>query len=193
MKIKTTDYENAEQYKTVVACAAHVPPEDMKLIRDMVCDYSVWWCHPIGAEFDGAFIIRFGALGCDWEEIQDDLSGRGFSDEFIGFFSEVHTQDFYAVHFDPDAPLLYHFHWYTDSGAKVIPLGYDIWIERDRHDNDYFNLDGVKHYVADFLRLDDNSEMKEYGYHAYAGESNTSALFIALSDDSEKVEVVRYV
>lgn len=192
MKLKTTDYENAEQYKSVVACAAHVPPEDMERVTALI-EGGKWWIHQIGADFDGAFIIRFGALGCDWEDIEAELSGVGFSDEFIGFFSEVHTQDFYAVHFDPDAPLLCHFHWYTDSGAKVIPLGYDLWIERDRHDNDYFNLDGVKHYMADFMRLDDNSEMKEYGYHAYAGESNTSALFIAISDDSDKVEVVRYV
>lgn len=192
MKLKTTDYENAQQYKTVVMCCAHVPPEDIQIARDLM-DHGKWWMHQIGADFDGAFIMRFGAVETEWDDIEAELSDVGFSDEFIGLLEELHTQEYGAVHFDPDAPLLYHFHWYTDSGAKVIPLGYDLWIERDRHDNDYFNLEGVKHYMADFMRLDDNSEMKEYGYHAYAGESNTSALFIAISDDSDKVEVVRYV
>jgi hypothetical protein len=192
MKLKTTDYENAEQYKSVVMCCAHVPPEDIQIVRDLI-DHDKWWIHQIGADFDGAFIMRFGAVESEWDDIEAELSDVGFSDEFIGLLEELHTQEFGAVHFDPDAPLLYHFHWYTDSGAKVIPLGYDLWIERDDSDNDYFEMDGVKHYVADFMRLSDESEMKEYGYHAYAGESNTSALFIALSDDSDKVEVVRYV
>lgn len=188
--MKTNTLAEVEQYKTVVMCGAHIPPDDAQIVVDLI-QHDKWWLHRIGFEFDGSCILRFGAVESDWENIAEELQTNGFSDDFINVLSTLHTEGFYAAHFDPDAPLVAGLDWYTDSGARIKPLAYDVWIEMDDADNSYFEVDGVRHYIADFMRLDDNSELKEYGFDAYYGESNTSALFISLSDDSDRVDLIR--
>ena len=46
--------------------------------------------------------------------------------------------------------------------------------------------------MADFMRIGKDG-MADYGFIGVMGESNTSALFISLSDNSDCVNVVRVI
>lgn len=103
--------------------------------------------------------------------------------------------------------------WYTDDGAKVIPLAYEIeyvnfysltpeqrdQVYQDRDgtgdefiDNNYFVLNDQVYCMDDFMRLGKDG-MADYGFIGVMGESNTSSLFISLSDNSDYVNVVRVI
>lgn len=194
MKLKTTDFENAVSYRTLFASAAHVSEEMRAVLLAMADNPDCYYCHRTTQKDDAGIILRFKAIaGDEWEDVEDELQMCGIESELLGLIEHIANADFDAVHFDVDFDLIAFAHWYTDDQQKVIPLAYDVWIEMDKNDNYYFDLNGTKHYIDDFLRLDDNSEMKSYGYSACCGESNTSSLFIELSDDSDRVDVVRVV
>lgn len=193
MKIVTVELNAAPSYKTVFMSSAHLSEEMRAVLLDMADKNDCYYCHRTCQAADAGIILRFDAIGGDWLDIETQLLADGLNDELTGLIGELENNGFDAVHFDRDFDLVAGFHWYTDDGQKVIPLAYDVWIEMDKHDNNYFNHDGVKHYIDDFMRLDDNSEMKSYGFAACCGESNTSALFIMLSDDSDRVDLVRVV
>lgn len=194
MKIVTVELNAAPSYKTVFMSSAHLSEEMRAVLLAMADKPDCYYCHRTTGYSDAGIILRFKTIGGDdWSDIEDQLLSDGLNDELTGLIGELSNHDIDAVHFDQDFDLVAGFHWYTDDGQKVIPLAYDVWIEMDKHDNNYFNHDGVKHYIDDFMRLDDNSEMKSYGFAACCGESNTSALFIMLSDDSDRVDLVRVV
>jgi len=194
MKIITTELLSAPMYKTVYMSSAHLSEEMRAVLLAMADKPDCYYCHRTTGDADAGIILRFKTIGGDdWSDIEDQLLADGLNDELTGLIGELSNHDIDAVHFDQDFDLVAGFHWYTDEGQKVMPLAYDVWIETDEADNNYFDVDGVRHYVADFMRLDDNSEMKSYGFAACCGESNTSALFIMLSDDSDKVDLVRVV
>lgn len=193
MKIVTVELNAAPSYKTVFMSSAHLSEEMRAALLAMADKNDCYYCHRTCQAADAGIILRFDAIGGDWLDIETQLLADGLNDELTGLIGELSVQDIDAVHFDRDFDLVAGFHWYTDDGQKVIPLAYDVWIETDKHGNNYFNHDGVKHYLDDFMRLDDSSEMKSYGFAACCGESNTSALFIMLSDDSDRVDLVRVV
>lgn len=193
MKLCTVEIKEAPMYKTVFLSSAHLSANMRAALLVMADKSNCYYCHRTTGDADTGIILRFDAIGGDWSEIEGQLLSDGLDDELTGLLSELENNGFDAVHFDNDFDLVAGFHWFTDEGQKVIPLAYDIWIEMDDADNNYFTYNGMNHYIADFMRLDDNSEMKSYGYVAECGESNTSALFIALHDDGDKIDLVRLV
>ncbi|WPK30407.1 hypothetical protein SLP22_0073 [Salmonella phage BAU.Micro_SLP-22] len=215
MKIITTELNSAPMYKTVYLSSAHLSEEMRAVLLAMADKPDCYYCHRTTGYSDAGIILRFKTIGGDdWSDIEDQLLSDGLNDELTGLIGELSNHDIDAVHFDQDFDLVAGFHWYTDDGQKVIPLAYGVNLdsfhdldevkknlvlqnfeetEEDAEQNYYFEADGSFYNMADFMRLDDNSEMKSYGFAACCGESNTSALFIMLSDDSDRVDLVRVV
>lgn len=80
----------------------------------------------------------------------------------------------------------------NDTGiiVRLDPIGDDIGDEYI--ENEYFDLSGRVYCMADFMRIGDGG-MADYGFIGVMGESNTSALYISLSDNSDFVNVVRVI
>lgn len=197
MDINTSEVSS---YKTAFVSSLHLSGESVDILRTMANNPVCWFTHAVtvAEAMENAFILRFKAMaGDEWEDVEDGLKAHGFSSEFIALIDALAQADFDAVHFDRDMDLLPGAIWYTPDGSRVIPLAYDVWIEYEEGESNedlfinYFTAEDTKHYIDDFMRLDDNSELKSFGFAANCGETNTSALFIALSDDGDRVDVVR--
>lgn len=210
----TANYENAATYKTVFAAACHIDEEQWSVLLEMADNGDVYFCHRISAHNDSGVIFRVG-LFFDYDDAAfiELMSAYGLYPDTCDLLRRVHNAGFDAVHFDRDADLLAYIPWYTDDGAKVIPLAYELdhvnfysltreqqeQVYQDRNgtgdeyaENDYFVLNGQVYCMADFVRTGDGG-MADYGFIGVMGESNTSALFISLSDNSDFVNVVRVI
>lgn len=212
MDINTSEVSS---YKTAFVSSLHLSGESVDILRTMANNPVCWFTHAVtvAEAMENAFILRFKAMaGDEWEDVEDGLKEHGFSSEFIALIDALAQADFDAVHFDRDMDLLPGAIWYTPDGSRVIPLAYDSFIlsyhdlddaqraavlenldetEEQAEENSYFICEDIIYSMADMMRLDDNSELKSFGFAAHMGESNTSAIFIALSDDSDRVDVVR--
>lgn len=206
----TANYENAAIYKTMFLAACHCNVDQWRQLLALADDKDAFYCHRTTSCDDTGIIVRLDPL-CD--DIGETLSAAGVDSELIELLTDIRENRLDAVHFDADADLLAYKPWYTDSGAKVIPLGYELdyvnyysltpeqqaQVYQDRDgtgdeyaDNDYFVLGDIVYCMADFMRTGDG-EMSDYGFIGVMGESNTSSLFISLSDNSDYVNVVRVI
>lgn len=206
----TVNYENAAIYKTMFLAACHCNADQWQQLLTLSDDKNAFYCHRTTSYDDTGIIVRLDPL-CD--DIGETLSAAGVDSELIELLTDIRENGLDAVHFDADADLLAYKPWYTDSGAKVIPLGYELdyvnyysltpeqqeQVYQDRDgtgdeytENDYFVLNDQVYCMADFMRTGDG-EMSDYGFIGVMGESNTSALYISLSDNSDFVNVVHVV
>lgn len=204
----TANYENAAIYKTMFIAACHCNVDQWRQLLALADDKAVYYCHRTTQSNDTGIILRLDPIG---DDIGDTLAAAGIDDELIELLTDIRANGMDAVHFDADADLLAYKPWYTDTGAKVIPLAYELdyvnfysltreqqeQVFQDREgtgdeytENDYFVLDDIVYCMADFMRTGDG-EMADYGFIGQLGESNTSSLFISLSDNSDFVNVVR--
>lgn len=204
----TVNYENAATYKTMFLAACHCNAEQWQQLLTLSDDKNAYYCHRTTQYNDTGIILRLDPIG---DDIGDTLAAAGLDSELIELLSDIRANGMDAVHFDADADLLAYKPWYTDTGAKVIPLAYELdyvnfySLTREQQDQvfqdrdgtgdeytekDYFVLDDIVYCMADFMRIGDG-EMADYGFIGQMGESNTSSLFISLSDNSDFVNVVR--
>lgn len=204
----TANYENAAIYKTMFIAACHCNVDQWRQLLALADDKAAFYCHRTTPHDDTGIIVRLDPIG---DDIGDTLAAAGIDDELIELLTDIRENGLDAVHFDADADLLAYKPWYTDTGAKVIPLAYELdyvnfysltreqqeQVFQDREgtgdeytENDYFVLDDIVYCMADFMRTGDG-EMADYGFIGQLGESNTSSLFISLSDNSDFVNVVR--
>ncbi len=188
--MKPIELSAAPVTQLVMVSASHVSPADSVLLAHMSDDKSVWFTH---AASDGGVIMRFSALGADFEEIEDSLKEYGFSSDFIAFIEMLFSNQFDAVHFDRDGDVIALQPWFTDEGQKVTPLADELPLLVDDYGNPCFEHDDELYSLNDFMRLDENGKLKGYGLHASMGESNTSALFIELADSESAVNLYRVV
>lgn len=206
----TVNYENAATYKTMFIAACHCNVDQWSQLLALADDKAAYYCHRTTQSNDTGIIVRLEPL-CD--DIGGTLAADGIDDELIELLTDIRENGMDAVHFDADADLLAYKPWYTDDGAKVIPLAYELdcvsyydltpeqreKVYQDRNgtgdeyiENEYFDLSGRVYCMADFMRIGDGG-MADYGFIGVMGESNTSALFISLSDNSDYVNVVRVI
>ena len=206
----TVNYENAATYKTMFIAACHCNVDQWRQLLALADNKAAYYCHRTTQSNDTGIIVRLEPL-CD--DIGETLAADGIDDELIELLTDIRENGIDAVHFDADADLLAYKPWYTDDGAKVIPLAYEIeyvnfysltpeqrdQVYQDRDgtgyefiDNNYFVLNDQVYCMADFMRIGDGG-MADYGFIGVMGESNTSALFISLSDNSDFVNVVRVI
>lgn len=206
----TANYENAAIYKTMFIAACHCNADQWQQLLALADDKAAYYCHRTTPYDDTGIIVRLDPIG---DDIGDTLAAAGIDDELIELLTDIRENGLDAVHFDADADLLAYKPWYTDSGAKVIPLAYEIDqlnfhdLTREQQDQiyeeyegageeytdyTYFVLSGIVYCMADFMRVG-NGEMADYGFIGVMGESNTSSLFISLSDNSDFVNVVRVI
>lgn len=206
----TVNFENAAIYKTMFIAACHCNVDQWRQLLAMADDKAVYYCHRTTQSNDTGIILRLDPIG---DDIGDTLAAAGIDDELIELLTDIRENGLDAVHFDADADLLAYKPWYTDEGAKVIPLAYELdymnfySLTREQQDqvyqdrdgtgdeyaeNDYFVLNDQVYCMADFMRLGKDG-MADYGFIGVMGESNTSALFISLSDNSDYVNVVRVI
>lgn len=206
----TVNYENAATYKTMFIAACHCNIDQWQQLLALADNKAAYYCHRTTQSNDTGIIVRLEPL-CD--DIGETLAADGIDDELIELLTDIRENGLDAVHFDADADLLAYKPWYTDEGAKVIPLAYELeymsyynltpeqrdQVYQDRNDtgdkyieNDYFVLNDQVYCMADFMRLGDGG-MSDYGFIGVMGESNTSALFISLSDNNDFVNVVRVI
>lgn len=204
----TANYENAAVYKTMFIAACHCNVDQWRQLLTLADDKAAYYCHRTTSYNDTGIIVRLDPIG---DDIGETLAAAGIDDELIELLTDIRENGLEAVHFDADADLLAYKHWYTDGGAKVTPLAYEIEyvnfysLTREQQDrvfqdrdgtgdeyteNDYFVLNDQVYCMADFMRIGD-AEMADYGFIGVMGESNTSSLFISLSDNSDFVNVVR--
>lgn len=204
----TVNYENAATYKTMFIAACHCNVDQWRQLLALADDKAAYYCHRTTQSNDTGIIVRLDPIG---DDIGDTLAAAGIDDELIELLTDIRENGLDAVHFDADADLLAYKPWYTDDGAKVVPLAYELdyvnfysltreqqeQVYQDRDgtgdeytENDYFVLDDQVYCMADFMRIG-NGEMADYGFIGEMGESNTSSLFISLSDNSDYVNVVR--
>lgn len=209
MKINSVALSAVPSYKTAFVSIAHLSPEDSANLAALSTK-GYYFCHNV--ENDGsAYIVRFGQVAPELADIVTDLVGEyGFSEEFADFMRLLADAGFDAAHFDPEMDLVQGQTWYTDSGTKVVPLAYDeeiinyyslseeqrqavlsVYDEEFAEQTDFVFVGGAAHAIADCMRLDGESEMREYGFSGSWAESNTSAIFCMLSDDSETADIVR--
>lgn len=206
----TVNYENAATYKTMFIADCHCNVDQWRQLLALADDKAAYYCHRTMQSNDTGIIVRLEPL-CD--DIGETLAADGIDDELIELLTDIRENGIDAVHFDADADLLAYKPWYTDEGAKVIPLAYELeymsyydltpeqrdQVYQDRDgtgdefiDNNYFVLNDQVYCMADFMRTGDGG-MSDYGFIGVMGESNTSALFISLSDNSDFVNVVRVI
>lgn len=206
----TANYENAAIYKTMYIAACHCNVDQWRQLLALADDKAVYYCHRTTQSNDTGIILRLDPIG---DDIGERLAAAGIDDELIELLTDIRENGLDAVHFDADADLLAYKPWYTDDGAKVIPLAYEIeyvnfysltreqqeQVYQDREgtgdeytEKDYFVLNDQVYCMADFMRLGKDG-MADYGFIGVMGESNTSALFISLSDNSDFVNVVRVI
>ena len=206
----TVNFENAATYKTMFIAACHCNADQWRQLLALADDKAAYYCHRTTQSNDTGIIVRLEPL-CD--DIGETLAADGIDDELIELLTDIRENGIDAVHFDADADLLAYKPWYTDDGAKVIPLAYELeymsyynltpeqreQVYQDRDgtgdefiDNNYFVLNDQVFCMADFMRIGDGG-MSDYGFIGVMGESNTSALFISLSDNSDYVNVVRVI
>ena len=204
----TANYENAAIYKTMFIAACHCSADQWQQLLAMADDKAAYYCHRTTSYDDTGIIVRLDPIS---DDIGETLAAAGIDDELIELLTDIRENGRDAVHFDADADLLAYKPWYTDDGAKVIPLAYELGyvnfysltreqqeqVFQDRDgtgdeytENDYFVLNDQVYCMADFMRTGDG-EMADYGFIGMMGESNTSALYISLSDNSDFVNVVR--
>lgn len=206
----TVNYENVATYKTMFIAACHCNIDQWRQLLALADNKAAYYCHRTTQSNDTGIIVRLEPL-CD--DIGETLAADGIDDELIELLTDIRENGIDAVHFDADADLLAYKPWYTDDGAKVIPLAYEIeyvnfysltpeqrdQVYQDRDgtgdefiDNNYFVLNDQVYCMADFMRIGDGG-MADYGFIGVMGESNTSALFISLSDNNDFVNVVRVI
>lgn len=206
----TVNYENAATYKTMFIAACHCNVDQWRQLLALADDKAAYYCHRTTQSNDTGIIVRLDPIG---DDIGDTLAAAGIDDELIELLTDIRENGLDAVHFDADADLLAYKPWYTDDGAKVTPLAYELdcvsyydltpeqreQVYQDRDgtgdeyiENEYFDLSGQVYCMADFMRIGDGG-MSDYGFIGVMGESNTSALFISLSDNSDFVNVVRVI
>lgn len=204
----TANYENAATYKTMFIAACHCSADQWQQLLTLADDKAAYYCHRTTSYDDTGIIVRLDPIS---DDIGETLAAAGIDDELIELLTDIRENGLDAVHFDADADLLAYKPWYTDEGAKVIPLAYEIeyvnfysltreqqdQVFRDRDgtgdeytENDYFVLGDIVYCMADFMRIGGGG-MEDYGFIGVMGESNTSALYISLSDNSDFVNVVR--
>lgn len=204
----TSNFENAASYKTIFAAACHITPDQWQALLTLADNKAAYYCHRTTVHQDAGIIFRMEPLGNDLEETARD---HGLDDHTIDVLTRIQAGGFDAVHFDADADLIAFIPWFTDSGSKVIPLAYELdyvnyysltpeqqeQVYQDRDgtgdeytENDYFVLNDLVYCMADFMRIGEG-EMADYDFIGVMGESNTSALFISLSDNSDYVSVAR--
>ena len=210
----TVNFENAASYKTVFAAACHIEEEQWAVLLDMADNGDVDFCHRTCEHNDAGVIFRAGPFSdYDDEEFLELVADYGLNAESADVIRRAYNAGFDAVHFDALADLLAFVPWYTDEGAKVIPLAYELdyvsyydltpeqreQVYQDRDgtgdeyiENEYFYLSGRVYCMADFMRIGDGG-MADYGFIGVMSESNTSALYISLSDNSDFVNVVRVI
>lgn len=222
--MKTTDFENANFYKTIFLSAAHLSDEMRAVLLAMADSLNCYYCHRTTGNEDAGIILRFKAIaGDEWEDVEAELLERGLDGEFVGLIEHLAIEDIDAVHFDIDFDLLAGAHWYLGSGSKAVPLGYELAIVgyddlpfdlqqearqayydpsnehgftaseffNDEGDFNFVVIDGLLYCLSDCMRLDDSSELKEYGFTGVFSESNTSAIAVTLSGDSDSLDAVR--
>lgn len=210
MKINSVALSAVPSYKTAFVSIAHLSPADFRNL-EILCHDDYFFCHNVCND-GSAFIVRFGQIVPEQHEMLDFLvSQYDFTPEFAEFMRLLGDAGFDAVHFDPEFDLVQGQTWYTDLGTKVVPLAYDVDVQsfdqltdeqrgyvlthldetEAAAENNYLVVEGVIYSMADCMRLDSDSEMSEYGFSGTWGESNTSALFCMLSDDSETADIVR--
>lgn len=206
----TANYENAATYKTIFLAACHCSAAQWQQLLTLSDDKNAYYCHRTTQHNDTGIILRLDPIG---DDIGDTLAAAGIDSELIELLADIRANGMDAVHFDQDADLLAHKPWYTDTGAKVIPLAYELdyvnfysltreqqeQVYQDRDgtgddytEQDYFIVGDIIYCMADFMRIG-NGEMADYGYIGVMGESNTSSLCISLSDNSDYVNVVRVI
>lgn len=206
----TTNYENAAIYKTMYIAACHCNVDQWRQLLALADDKAVYYCHRTTQSNDTGIILRLDPIG---DDIRERLADAGIDDELIELLTDIRENGLDAVHFDADADLLAYKPWYTDDGAKVIPLAYELdyvnfysltreqqeQVYQDRDgtgdeytEKDYFVLNDQVYCMADFMRLGKDG-MADYGFIGVMGESNTSALYVSLSDNSDFVNVVRVI
>lgn len=206
----TVNYENAAIYKTMFIAACHCNVDQWRQLLALADNKAAYYCHRTTQSNDTGIIVRLEPL-CD--DIGETLAADGIDDELIELLTDIRENGIDAVHFDADADLLAYKPWYTDDGVKVIPLAYELdcvsyydltpeqreQVYQDRDgtgdefiDNNYFVLNDQVYCMADFMRIGDGG-MSDYGFIGVMGESNTSALFISLSDNNDFVNVVRVI
>lgn len=212
--LSTTYFENASSYKTVYAAACHISADQWGVLLEMADNGDVYFVHRVSKHNDTGVIFRAGLFAdYDDEEFFELVAGYGLNAESADVIRRAYNAGFDAVHFDALADLLAFIPWYTDEGAKVIPLAYALeymsyynltpdqqdQVRQDRDgtgdeytENDYFVLNDRVYCMADFMRTGKGG-MAEYGFIGVMGESNTSALFISLSDNNDFVNVVRVI
>lgn len=204
----TANYENAATYKTMFIAACHCNLDQWRQLLALADDKAAYYCHRTTQANDTGIIVRLEPL-CD--DIGETLAADGMDDQLIELLTDIRENGLDAVHFDADADLLAYKPWYTDDGAKVIPLAYEIeyvnfysltpeqqdQVFQDRNgtgdeytEHDYFVLGDIVYCMADFMRTDEGG-MADYGFIGVMGESNTSALYISLSDNNDFVNAVR--
>lgn len=204
-------------YKTVVVGIEHLSLEDRNNMRSMV-DAGYFFVHRV-EEDESGLICRYGAVTPD-NDVGDVMVGDyGFSDYFGEMIAQFKDAGFDAVHFDIEGDRVDGLTWYTESYTRVKPLGYELpiigwddlnedqkqyardnWMPEDAEsDEDYFGyspdnfvvIDGKLYNIsAECMRCLDG-EMAEHGFTGYFSESNTSAVYIKLSDDGEYCDAVR--
>lgn len=205
----TANYENAAIYKTLFLAACHCTADQWQQLLTLSDDKNAYYCHRTTTYNDTGIILRLDPVWGDNSTLHID----GLDPELIELLTDIRENGLDAVHFDADADLLAYKPWYTDSGAKVIPLAYEIdqlnFYDLTREQQDqiyqeyegageeytdytYFVLGGIVYCMADFMRIG-NGGMADYGFIGVMGESNTSALFISLSDNNDFVNVVRVI
>lgn len=206
----TVNFENAATYKTMFIAACHCNVDQWSQLLALADNKAAYYCHRTTQSNDTGIIVRLEPL-CD--DIGETLAADGIDDELIELLTDIRENGIDAVHFDADADLLAYKPWYTDDGAKVIPLAYELdcvsyydltpeqreqvyqeyeGAGEEYTDYTYFVLGGIVYCMADFMRIGDGG-MSDYGFIGVMGESNTSALFISLSDNSDFVNVVRVI
>ena len=206
----TVNYENVATYKTMFIAACHCNVDQWRQLLALADDKAAFYCHRTTQSNDTGIIVRLDPIG---DDIGDTLAAAGIDDELIELLTDIRENGLDAVHFDADADLLAFIPWYTDDGEKVIPLAYELdyvnfysltreqqeQVFQDRDgtgdeytENDYFALNDQVYCMADFMRIGDGG-MADYSFIGVMGESNTSALYISLSDNSDFVNVVRVI
>lgn len=148
------------------------------------------------------------------DQIADVLTAAGVSSYGVELIDAISEKGFDAVILSGDTEPLHGVPWFTDDGAKVIPLGYGLEITQyydltpdqkhyvhvnidesaeDDGDQDYFVHGEDVYSLSDVMRLGDDSVMGVYGFTGYIGETNTSALFVAVSGDGDTVDLARVI
>lgn len=212
MKKVTVDFSDAVSYRTLFLSALHLSVENRIALLDLADSQHGYYCHRTTNQTDTGIILRFGAIGGDFEDIAEILKGDGLDTNLIELLNVIHDEDYQAVHFDPDFDLLSSARWYTPDGCTVIPLAYNAALlsyydldaeqkkavlsyldenEDDASQNTYFIVEDIIYSLADFIQCGDNSDLADFGFTGAMGESNTSSIVVAVSDDQDSVDVAR--